>query len=90
MLRHFRDGAAIAALTALGAAFVLAALVVALARWIGPLGALGLTGAVFLAVAAALSARRIPQRPPAPEPVTVEALSFVLGFVAIRALLRRS
>jgi uncharacterized membrane protein YfcA len=80
-----------------GFGFVLAAAVMGLALLLGPIAASGLIGLVLVLAAAVLYRRTGPQAPPKPPntpppysgPDGLAHLSFVIGFVAGRAALRR-
>jgi hypothetical protein len=90
-------GVTIASLTLVGAGFVLAAAVMGLAWLVGPIAASALTGLAMLSCAILIARRprlqaqtAVPQNaPPLQQHTHVAELSFALGFVFSRVMLRK-
>lgn len=93
----FVRGGTIAALVLVGGGFVLASAVMGLASLVGQIAASGLVGVALLAAAALIALRPRPivliepveEPDPVPNEMALAEVSFALGFVLIRALLRR-
>jgi hypothetical protein len=88
-------GALIAGLAAVGLSLTLAAIVLALSSWLGPIAGLGLSGLTLLFIAGTLRrySRSVPYtfegETTARIASNLEAASFLLGFVLSRIATRR-